>query len=192
MDGKTLNISLGCLNPVVAWLNWDVDSKVIDHLRKVAKEVEHWHFGAGVALAVLADRIDLWRYDVVNILTEDYARLADTRWVQVIDQLAAIASAPWCVGLEFWEKTDLDDPDAITRVVPFDLERLRRDPLDAKSRRGLCRIIRDNDAQTIIQVRLPRTALSIGLYAPSPLTLCRSRVLPCYMTVPPRGTGRTT
>lgn len=163
MDGNIIyNISLGNLNPVNIWLSGyvDRDNEAMDHLRKVAKEIEHWHFGAGIALSVLADRIDLWRYDAVNFFTEDYARLADTRWVQVIDQLAAIASAPWCVGLEIWENTNLDDPYTVTRVVPFDLERLRRDPLDAKSRRGLRRVIKDlANANPIIQVSFPRTAL---------------------------------
>lgn len=139
-------ISLGNLNPIDAAFSCDPDNEDTARLRRIAiaKEVERWHFDAGIALAVLADRIHSWRYIAGcnnTFSLEDSACLADNAWERVINQLVAIANAPWCAGLEFWEQTNLGQP--------------RNTPIYIKSASGLSQAILDKlDAVVVVAIKL--------------------------------------
>jgi hypothetical protein len=154
MNRKTFSFSLGCLNPVSGWLHadpaWGTDgwTSTTATIRMIAKALRRVHFGASLTLDVLADKIEAWRIAVDN-LTADPTK-ADSCWDQLIEQLAIVAGSPWCVRLQFWERVDGTCEDGEEYggnylLTPFDLKRLRKNPLDHKSRRGLRRVIFDRD-----------------------------------------------
>lgn len=158
MNHKTFSFSLGCLNPVVAWFNafnHVVDHRAVaDHIRMIACAIVREHFGASIALEVLVDALEAW-WAAAGDCTADPAKV-DTCWDHLVEQLAVVAGSPWCVGLKFWQRSndpyedwasyESCDPDAYVGAItvkPFNLKRLRENPLDHKSRRGLRRVIFD-------------------------------------------------